>query len=193
MKQNNTQRYRNWSRRPFGWLKVAGALNHTCEQTDLSCDCLSSRETKYAIIIIVIITFKLITSLLSKQFLTQKCNLPGFGSYFIWYYLFLAQFCNFSAPRLRRLEKQGIAAAQQSFATPDQLAVLWLELPGLYSEAHSTMPLHTPIQGMSKWSGTYLKLSIYEFVEELIIRLYKRSAFKGLENIGKSIQTTLCI
>ena len=154
MKQNNTQRYRNWSRRPFGWLKVAGALNHTCEQTDLSCDCLSSWKTKYAIIIIVIITFKLITSLLSKQFLTQKCNVPGIGSCFIWYYLFLAQFCNFSAPRLRRLEKQGIAAAQQSIATPDQLAVLWLELPGLYSEAHSTMPLHTPIQGMSKWSGT---------------------------------------
>ena len=64
MKQNNTQRYRNWSRRPFGWLKVARALNHTCEQTDLSCDCLSSRETKYAIII-VIITFKLSSEHLS--------------------------------------------------------------------------------------------------------------------------------
>ena len=157
MKQNNTQRYRNWSRRPFGWLKVAGALNHTCEQTDQSCDCPSSRKTKYAIIIIVIITFKLSTSLLSKQFLIQKCNLLGLGSCFIWYHwvqirnfclqkgtffnfrnvchirpicLFLTQFCNFSGPRLRKKEKQGIVAAQQSIATPDQWAVLWLELPG---------------------------------------------------------------
>ena len=148
MKQNNTQRYRNWSRRPFGWLKVAGALNHTCEQTDQSCDCPSSRKTKYAIIIIVIITFKLSTSLLSKQFLIQKCNLLGLGSCFIWYhwvqirnfclqkgtffyqfcfpysglFFFLTQFCNFSASR--RLEKQGIVAAQQSIATLDQWALL---------------------------------------------------------------------
>ena len=166
MKQNNTQRYRNWSRRPFGWLKVAGALNHTCEQTDQSCDCPSSRETKYAIIIIVIITFKLSTSLLSKQFLIQKCNLLGLGSCFIWYHwvqifnfclqkeidvvnvfhnwticFFLTQFCNFSGPRLRKKEKQGIVAAQQSIATPDQRAVLWLELPGslnnVKASAHS--------------------------------------------------------
>ena len=162
MKQNNTQRYRNWSRRPVeGWLKVAGALNHTCEQTDLSCDCLSSRETKYAIIIIVIITFKLSSEHLSfkqtifdqkmqfarawllfymislsanPQLLSAKRNffliLWIFAIFGPFVCFFSTQFCNFSAPRLRRIEKQGIVAAQQSIATPDQWAVLWLELPG---------------------------------------------------------------